>query len=218
MSQARVEDPQKEAIARMKETWGQSLTLGARRAFLALTTMRSCSSSISTMIPALLATLLTANATTLQQLSTDDMIRQSTAIVRAKVTASSTALRGRDIYTYYQFQVLETLKVGGATGQVAVPGGIVNGLREMVPGAPGLNAGQEYVIFLWTSKSGLTQVIGLSQGLFNVLQDTSGNTVLVRPAAPGLMLNAAGNVVNDAGVSMKLSDLRTEIQTALGTN
>lgn len=175
------------------------------------------------MIPALLAILLTANATTLQQLSTDDMIRQSTAIVRAKVTGSSAALRGRAIYTYYQFQVLETLKAGGTaaqvtTAQVAVPGGIANGLREMVPGAPALNAGQEYVIFLWTSKSGLTQVIGLSQGLFNVLQDTSGNTVLVRPAAPGLMLDAAGNVVNDAGVSVKLSDLRTEIQTVLGTN
>ena len=159
-----------------------------------------------------------AQATTLQQLSTDDMIRQSTAIVRAKVTGASSGLLGRNIYTTYQFQVLETLKAGGAQAQVAVPGGIANGLREMVPGAPTLNAGQEYVLFLWTSKSGLTQVIGLSQGLFNVLQDTAGNAVLVRPAASGLVLDHSGNVVNDTAVTMKLSDLRLEVQKVLGSN
>jgi hypothetical protein len=169
-------------------------------------------------IAALAALVATAQATTLQQLSTDNMIQQSTAIVRAKVTATSSGLRGRDIYTYYQFQVLETLKAGGGPAQVAVPGGVANGLREMVPGAPALNTGQEYVIFLWTSRSGLTQVIGLSQGLFSVLQDTSGNSVLVRPAASGLMLDHAGNVVNDTAVSMKLSDLRAEVQKVLGTN
>jgi len=171
-----------------------------------------------TALNAALVLIATAQATTLQQLSTDDMIRQSTAIVRAKVTGSSSTLRGRNIYTYYQFQVLEALKSGGALTQVAVPGGIANGLREMVPGAPGMTTGQEYVIFLWTSKSGLTQVIGLSQGLFNILQDTSGNAVLVRPAASGLVLDHDGNVVNDTAVSMKLSDLRVEVQKVLGTN
>jgi hypothetical protein len=172
---------------------------------------------ILSTIAALILTVATAAATTLQRLSTDDMIRQSTAIVRVKVTVSSSALRGRDIYTHYQFQILETLKSGaGPFAEVAVPGGVAGGLREMVPGAPTLTVGQEYVIFLWTSRSGLTQVIGLSQGLFNVLQDAAGNAVLVRPAAPGLMLDRAGHVVDDAAVTMKLSDLRTEVQKILG--
>jgi hypothetical protein len=216
MSQARVEGPQNRPLIDAKATYLQSLTsdgLGASRAF------ERVSSTMRTRLTiAALVLMATAQATTLQQLSTDDMIRQSTAIVRAKVTGSSSTLRGRNIYTYYQFQVLETLKSGGTPAQVAVPGGAANGLREMVPGAPMLNNGQEYVIFLWTSKSGLTQVIGLSQGLFNVLQDTLGNAVLVRPAAAGLVLDHDGNVVNDTAVSMKLSDLRVEVQKVLGTN
>ncbi|HLX46050.1 MAG TPA: hypothetical protein VKR43_21545 [Bryobacteraceae bacterium] len=169
-------------------------------------------------IATLVGFLAAAHATTLQQLSTDDMIRQSTAIVRVKVAAASTGVRGRDIYTYYQFQVLETLKsLGSGPVQVAVPGGVAGGLREMVPGAPTLTAGQEYVIFLWTSKSGLTQVIGLSQGLFTVMQDAAGNPVLVRPAAPALMLDRTGNVVDDKAVTMKLSDLRAEVQKVLSS-
>ena len=54
-----------------------------------------------------------------------------------------------------------------------MPGGVVNGIRQSVTGAPELKPGQEYVLFLWTSRSGLTQVIGLSQGLFKVSEEGS---------------------------------------------
>ena len=37
-----------------------------------------------------------------------------------------------------------------------------------------LKIGDEYVFFVWTSRSGLAQIIGLSQGLFNVLPDGKG--------------------------------------------
>lgn len=166
---------------------------------------------------AILAFAAVAPATTLRQLSTDDMIRQSTAIVRAKVTGASASFRGRDIFTSYQFQVLETLKSGPQPlAQVAVPGGAAGNIRQMVAGAPSLTIGQEYVIFLWTGKSGLTQVIGLSQGLYSVMQDASGNAVLVRPAAGAVVLNKTGNVVSDSSVSMTLAALRSEIANVLG--
>jgi hypothetical protein len=159
-----------------------------------------------------------AAATTLQLLSTDDMIRQATAIVRVKVTGSAPVLRGRDIYTQYQLSVLETLKTGQtvASTAVSVPGGATRGIRQMVAGAPVLATGQEYVIFLWTGKSGFTQIIGLSQGLFNVMQDSAGNAVLVRPAATATVVNQNGTPVADSAVSMSLSALRTEIQSVLG--
>jgi len=157
-------------------------------------------------------TMAAAWATTLLKLSTDDMIRQSSGIVRAKVTGSYAAYRGQDIYTYYQLQVVETLKAGGAqTMTVAIPGGAAKGLRQMVPGAPVLATGQEYVIFLWTSRSGLAQVIGLSQGLFGVTTDASGATILVRMASTGLMLNAKGQTVSDQPVAMTLNALKAEI-------
>ena len=172
---------------------------------------------IASITAALLASLGSLGATTLQKLTTDDMIKQSTAIVRATVIGSYTAQRGSDIYTYYQFQVTETLKAGPAKlAEVAVPGGTINGLRQFAAGAPGLTKGQDYVIFLWTGRSGMTQVIGLSQGLFTAMQNDANETVLIRGPIDSLMLDRAGHVIADQGVSMKLSDLRTEIQKVLG--
>jgi len=86
----------------------------------------------------------------------------------------------------------------------------------VVAGAPSLNVGQEYVIFLWTSRSGLTQVIGLSQGLLSVKQTESGDAVLIRPAASDLMLDKNGHVVSDNTLMMQLSELRARIQRVLG--
>lgn len=155
------------------------------------------------------------SATTLQLLSTDQMIQQSTAIVRVTVAGSAPVMHGRNIYTAYQLTVLETLKNGPALNTVAVPGGALQGIRQMVAGSPTLITGQEYVIFLWTSRSGLTQIIGLSQGLFSVMQDSSGNAVLVRPAAAALVVNQNGAAVADSAVSMTLTALRAEIQKVL---
>ncbi len=50
--------------------------------------------------------------------------------------------------------------------------------------------GQDYVFFLWTSKSGLTQVIGLSQGLFNVTTNAQGQVTVSRGAPSTTMLDS----------------------------
>jgi hypothetical protein len=159
-------------------------------------------------------------ATTLQQLTLDDMIQKSTAIVRARVTGARTESRGAgpgaDIYTYFQLQVTETWKSAAQPiAEVAVPGGVANGIRQSVAGAPELKPGQEYVLFLWTSRSGLTQVIGLSQGVFKLSEEGSGGGVAMRPAASELMLDASGLTVEDRPVSLQLQDLRAHVLHAL---
>jgi hypothetical protein len=169
---------------------------------------------VGILIPAVAATLATSHATTLQRLTVDDMIQQSTAIVRVTITGSYTTQRGLDIYTNYQFQVTETLK-GSAPQQVAVPGGTFKGLAQLAAGSPLLSKGQDYVIFSWTGKSGMTQVIGLSQGLFTVMQNDANETVLVRGPVDSLMLDRAGRVVSDSGITLKLSDLRSQIKKAV---
>lgn len=163
-------------------------------------------------------------ATTLQQLSLADMISKSTAIVHAKATGSYAAVRGGDVYTYYQFQVSQTLKPAGPAIQtqggglqVAVPGGAAQGIRQTVPGAPNISIGADYVLFLWTSASGLTQVIGLSQGLFRMTSDPAGNAILVRPASTEPMLDAKGNAVTDQAMVFRWSDVLSQIQKAVGT-
>jgi hypothetical protein len=164
-------------------------------------------------------------ATTLEQLSLDEMTQKSTAIVRARITGSHTGTRGTNIYTYFQLQVLETWKSSGQTSgttttEVAIPGGVAGGIRQSVSGAPELKPGQEYVLFLWTSRSGLTQVIGLSQGLFKVSEDGSGGgtgaAVVQRPAASELMLSRSGLPVDDHAVSMQIQELRARVIQALG--
>ena len=152
-------------------------------------------------------------ATTLEQMSVSQMIEQSTAIVRAKVQGSYAATWNGSIYTFYRVQVLENLKSQTqATVDVAVPGGSLSGIRSNVAGAPELKAGAEYVLFLWTSKSGLTQIIGLSQGAFDVKPGTTGEVVLLRAAVSEQMVDSQGRVVRDQGMSLSLSDLRERVR------
>jgi hypothetical protein len=156
-----------------------------------------------------------ARATILQQLTLDDMVQKSTSIVRAKVTGSSDVIRGGEVFTVYKFETLETLKSGPPIREVAVPGGVAGGLRQVVPGAPTLRAGREYVLFLWTSRSGLTQLIGMSQGLFSVERTTAGDFRASHSAAAEQMLDAAGQRVRDQALSIPLAELRARVSRAL---
>src|ERR1700689_3728669 len=114
-------------------------------------------------------------AATLQQLSMDQMTQRSTAIVRARVTGSSASLTGSTIYTHYKLQISETWK--GVPGtEVMLPGGVAGGYRQSFPGVPSLQTGAEYVLFLWKSSStGITHVVGLSQGIFSITQQDDGS-------------------------------------------
>jgi len=158
-----------------------------------------------------------AGATTLQQLSLGEMAQKSTAIVRAKVTGAVEVLRGTDVYTVYQLETFETVKApnGIKPAEVAVPGGVAGGLRQIVPGVPVLRAGQEYILFLWTSRSGLTQLMGMSQGLFTVERTTAGDVIVTRAAAGEQMLDGAGRAVRDEALSMPWPELKKKTMQAL---
>lgn len=158
------------------------------------------------------ATFSVAQATTLQQLSLNDLIVKSTAIVRGQVQPTGSTVRGSNIYTQYTVQVIEQWK-GGPAAQIsfAVPGGTANGLRQTIAGAPNLTNGQEYVLYLWTSRTGLTQIIGLSQGLF-----VSANGMVTRPSITEHFIDPNGSEAADPGMQMTLSAMRSLVTTVLG--
>ena len=161
-----------------------------------------------------LLAMVPLGATTLEHLPLPEMAQKSTAIVRAHVKASAGVLRGSDVYTVYQLDPVEIWKApaSGVPTEVAVPGGIAGGIRQPVDGAPTLEPGREYVLFLWTSRTRLTQLIGLSQGLFDV---RDGMTVW-RSAATERMLDSSGHpVLRDEAISMKLADLKAQVVRAL---
>ena len=148
---------------------------------------------------------------TLERLSLNDMIGKSTAIERAKVTGSYTRSEGPVVYTHYTLLVSERLK-GTAVSEIVVPGGVANGMRQFFAGAPQFQPGDEFVFFLWTSRAGLTQVIGLTQGLFAIQPGSGADPSVTRSASRELMLDpGSGRPVKDETLIMRLSDLRAQI-------
>jgi len=159
---------------------------------------------------------LPLQSATLERLSLDDMITKSTRIVRGTVARSYAASQGPVVYTHYVIQVTERFKgsVPNST-EVVVPGGTLNNLRQTFAGAPQLNAGDDFVFFLWTGRSGVTQIIGLTQGLFAISGGAS--PMATRAASRELMLErGTGRQVKDQALVLSLSDLRSRINGTLG--
>ena len=164
----------------------------------------------------LIAATLTAGAATLEYLTLEQMAQKSTAIVRGRVTGATTARQGSMVYTMMQVEVLDRWKglVPGVVN-VAIPGGEAAGIRQTFPGAPKLVEDREYVFFLWAGKSGMNQVIGLSQGLFEVQRE--GDSVFVfRGASSETILDSAGRPLRDESIRMPLADLKALVRKSVG--
>ena len=157
---------------------------------------------------------------TLEQLSMDDLIGKSTAIVRGTVVDSWAALTGSVIYTHYKVQVSESFKGPRQSSvELVVAGGVINNLSQSFSGSPKLNKGDEFMFFLWTSRAGLTQIMGLTQGLFAIAPGAPADPMATRAASRELMLDPkTAQPVKDAMLSMHLSDLRSLIANTLNAS
>jgi hypothetical protein len=163
------------------------------------------------IIFALLA-CLGASAATLEQLSMEQMSQGATSIVRARVTDSYTSVINSTIYTHYKLQVSEVWKGSPAT-EVLLPGGVSGRNRQSFPGIPELRTGPEYVLFLWKAPStGITHLLGLTQGLFSVGEQADGTVIAFRPKIGEMMLDAAGRKVADQAISMRMADMKTRVR------
>ncbi|MCX6593329.1 MAG: hypothetical protein NTZ56_17580 [Acidobacteria bacterium] len=165
----------------------------------------------------LIATLLLvgslhANATTLQRLSVAEMTDQATAIVRAKVHSCAAAFRGSLIYTTCTLSVIERWKGAPAnTVAISIPGGTVGTQRQTFSGTPTLNPGDEQIFFLWTGRSGITQVMGLSQGVLTLEKTANGQVYATRTPTSERMLDHTGRPVADEGVDVLLEDFKSSV-------
>ncbi len=151
-------------------------------------------------------------AATLEQLSNERLIDESTEIVRGTVVYCNQIYRQPVIWTVCEINVSERFKgPTAAKVQIAIPGGTASGLRQSFEGSPSLTRNGEYLFFLWQGKSGLKQIMGLSQGLLNIARDEKGNLILTRAKAEDRMVDAAGNPIADPGVNIRLSDFKAKI-------
>jgi hypothetical protein len=137
-----------------------------------------------------------ANATTLVHLSLPQMVRQSTAIVRAHCENTHVRLDRGEIWTDTTFQVLETHK-GLLPGRIVVrqPGGVLNHLHSRVDESPVFHPGEEVILFLWGGGTKPFSVLGWSQGTFRIHGSvvTGGETVTQDSASAPVLDPATGD-------------------------
>jgi hypothetical protein len=165
-------------------------------------------------ILAALATTLTG--TTLEKLSFDEMVAKSTLIVRGRVALSNVQQHGVIYYSHYKVQVSEQYK--GATVQtidVVLPGGTIGRTQQTFSGVPTFPTDTDVVLFLWKSKAGLTHVIGLSQGIFQVSKDASGQLVFTRGAIQeGLVDARTGRPTTDGAMRFTAREFSARVGQA----
>lgn len=151
--------------------------------------------------------------TTLEKLTFDEMTAKSTQIVRGRVTLSNVRQHGAIYYSHYTVQVTEQYKGPSATAiDVVLPGGTIGRSQQTFSGVPTFAANTEVVLFLWTSKTGLTHVIGLSQGIFQVSKNASGQTVYSRGAiTEGLVDGRTGRPAGDSGMRLTADEFSTRV-------
>jgi hypothetical protein len=158
-----------------------------------------------------------ATGATLEQLSVEQMSQQATVIVRGRVSGCAGEMRGSVIYTRCTVAVTERWK-GQTPAETAfiIPGGSARGLVQTFTGTPKFTSGDEYVLFLWAGRSGIYQIIGLSQGKFDLRVSKNGQAEVHRAAAGERMIDKSGNEILDRPVDMTASELKRRVDRALG--
>jgi hypothetical protein len=154
-------------------------------------------------------------AATLEQLSLDEMVQQSSAIVWAKAGQNRSIRDGALIYTLVEVEVLDQWKGERVSRrEIALPGGRIGGFSQHFDGVPVLAPGQEFVAFLWTGPSGRTQFLGLSQGFFDVIRDSAGGVRVHRkPTADLMFAPGSATPVPYGALDMPLEALVAKIRS-----
>jgi len=153
---------------------------------------------------------------TLEKLTVEEMAQKSTLIVRGRVTGCAGELQRSIIYTACAVAVTERWKgQSGSQVRFLIPGGRASGLVQTFTGTPKMNSGGEYVLFLWAGKSGVNQVIGMSQGVFDLQSDSKGQAVVTRSATSERMVDKSGLEIQDEDVRIGVGELRQRVRHAL---
>lgn len=133
-----------------------------------------------------LLTATTARATTVAPLSFEELVRQSSSVVYARVidVQGQWSDDRRRIDSLVTVAVLKGLK-GPATAELTltVPGGQIGRYLNLMPGAPSFARGDLAVLFLTARGPRLPVATGFTQGIYRVVRDGASGAPLVTPPA-----------------------------------
>ncbi|HYE88588.1 MAG TPA: hypothetical protein VEA16_19635 [Vicinamibacterales bacterium] len=136
---------------------------------------------------------VTAHATTLAPLTFEQLVNESAAVVYGRVVdvRSQWTEDRRFIESVVSVEILKGIK--GAvreTVEFTVPGGQVGRYLNVIPGSPVFAPGDRAVFFLTARGPRLPVTTGLTQGIYRVQRNVSGELLVVPPA-----LESAGKIV-----------------------
>ena len=132
-----------------------------------------------------------AGASTFLKQSVGQLIQASHGIVHAQVTDIRAEWNADHtfIFSYVTLEVKRALAgTKHAYETVRVPGGVVDGYRVVMEGAPDFKVGDNVVVFLGAWDDGALMVEGYYQGLSKVDRDAVGNEMLKGGSAHGLSM------------------------------
>ena len=156
-------------------------------------------------------------ATTARLFSNEALATEADAIVIGRCVDVRTRWVGRTLVTVATVEVKESLRGGGRSVTVMIPGGA--DANRAVPvmmtyaGAPGIAPGEDVFLFLQDESAvlGGYTILGFSQGKFSIMTDASGQTVVSRDLTT-INLQRGTGVARGTRTLMRLQEFREEIR------
>lgn len=157
-------------------------------------------------------------ATTLSKMDLPALARAAEIVVDARFVDAQVRQERGAIWTFAQFQVIDTL-AGAASGDritVRLPGGQIGHLRESVDGVPHFAMRERVVLFLERTSGGDYGITGWTQGTFRVDESAGpGSETLTQDASAIPVFDQRTREFRSSGISRtSMSEFRERIAAA----
>jgi hypothetical protein len=161
-----------------------------------------------------------AHATVLLPADLSDLSRDAVAIARGRIAAVEPQWKDgrKGIETLVTLETETYLKGSlGTIVQFRVPGGTLGRFSSVVVGAPQFTIGQRVILFLGSRGPTVPYVLGLSQGVFRLVQSAQGDWIVTPPP---IAASVDGPIVRGSlGLRpASLTDFERQVRTLAGTS
>jgi hypothetical protein len=166
-----------------------------------------------------IALVVEVSATTIVRMDLNALAHSAEIIVRARCTHSEARWESQSIWTFDDFDVLETFK--GASPQtlrVRLPGGRVDHLEVKVEGVPRFAIGEETILFVERTSAGDFGVTSWAQGTFRIHRAANGDARLTQDTSHFAVFDPHTRQFATAGArNIPINDFREQLSRALAT-
>jgi hypothetical protein len=163
-----------------------------------------------------LAAAMAAPATTLLEMSLDQLTEAAQLVARVRVLSSENRWENGEIWTFTRLEVSDALK-GAAPREVVVRllGGEVGHLASIVEGVPRFRPGEEAYLFLESTRTPEMTVTGWAQGAYRIVRDAEGRETVTQDASGTILFDAETGRFRHGGIRrMPVEEFRQQVAAA----